>query len=214
MAKKTAEEKDVLESTLSEIEKDFGEGIFTYGSDEIGNLKVIPFSVLSLNAITGIGGVPRGRVVEFHGMDGTFKTTFALDLIIECQKSGGTAALVDAEYAYLPEYGEKLGVDNEKLIIIHPATAEEAFTVMEKLIDTRKVDIIVLDSIAALSPNAESQNDFGASNMGVMARLMGQMFRKLVAKIGKSDTAMIMINQLREALGCVSEDTKIEWTNE
>jgi recombination protein RecA len=192
---------DDLKSILSKIEKDYGEGIYSYAGTDKGTLEVIPLSIPSVNYITGIGGLPKGRIVEFHGMDGTFKTTLAMDAIVQCQKAGGTCAFVDAEYSFSPEYAENLGVDVDALIMIHPASAEEAFNVMERLISSNQVDLIVLDSIAALSPSAELANEFGASNMGVMARLMGQMFRKLVAKVGKSNTCMIFINQLREQLG-------------
>lgn len=194
-------EKESLEQVVKGIQKDFGEGILSYGNEEIGNLGVIPFGITSLDMITGIGGVAKGRITEIHGMDGCFKTTLALYAIAESQKLGGTAAFIDAEYAFLPEYAEKLGVDTEKLILIHPASAEEAFAVLEKLVDSGKISIIVLDSLAALSPQTELSNDFGTSNMGVMARLTGQFFRKITAKIGKTGTALIMLNQLREQLG-------------
>ena len=198
MAKK---EKQSLQDVLLGIQKDFGEGILTSAIEEMGQLEVIPFSIPSMNRITGIGGIGKGRITEFHGMDGTFKTTFCLDLISQCQKMGGTAAFIDAEYSFSAEYAEVLGVDNEKLILIHPSSAEEAFTIIEKLVDSGQVDLIVLDSIASLSPSTELANDFGASNMGVMARLMGQFFRKITAKAGKTNTALVFINQLREMLG-------------
>lgn len=201
MAKKEKQEKTSLNDVLLGITKDFGEGIISKGSEEIGQLEIIPFSISSMNRITGIGGIPKGRITEFHGMDGTFKTTFCLDLLSECQKSGGTVAFIDAEYSFSPEYAEILGVNNNNLILIHPSSAEEAFSVIEKLVDSGEVDAIVLDSIASLSPSTELANDFGASNMGVMARLMGQFFRKITAKAGKTNTALIFINQLREMLG-------------
>lgn len=194
-------EKESLEQVVKTIQKDYGEGILSYGHEEIGNLGVIPFGITSLDMITGIGGLAKGRITEIFGMDGTFKTTIALYAIAECQKQGGTAAFIDAEYAFLPEYAERLGVNTEKLILVHPASAEEAFTILEKLVDSGKVDIIVLDSLAALSPMTELANDFGTSNMGVMARLTGQFFRKITAKIGRTGTALIMLNQLREQLG-------------
>lgn len=196
-----AEKIEDLKETIKSIEKDFGAGIISYGKDEIGTLEVIPFSIISMNRITGIGGIPKGRITDFHGMDGTFKTTFCLDLIAQCQKSGGTCALIDAEYAFSPEYAEGLGVDIDSLILVHPSSAEEAYTILEKLVDTKEVDLIVLDSTTSLSPNAELLNDFGASNMGVMARLSGQFYRKLTAKLGKSNTALVLVGQLREVLG-------------
>ena len=201
MAKEKVVKEESLQDSLNEISKEFGEGVITYASEEIGNLEVIPFGILSVDAITGIGGVPRGRVTEIHGMDGTFKTTFTLELVKQAQSQGLTCAFIDAEYSYYPEYAETIGVDNEKLILIHPASAEEALGIIDKLVETKKIDLIILDSIAALSPNAELQNVFGASNMGVMARLMGQFFRKVTAKIGKTGTTLVMLNQLREALG-------------
>lgn len=190
-----------LKNILKEMQKDYGEGIFTYGSEEVGQLEVIPFSIPSMNRITGIGGIPKGRVTEFSGMDGCFKSTFCLDLVAECQKSGGTAAYVDAEYSYSPEYGEVLGVNNETLLLFHPASAEEAFSIIERLVDSGQVDLIVLDSTTSLSPSTELNNEFGTANMGVMARLNGQFFRKITAKVGKSNTALVLIAQLRESLG-------------
>lgn len=200
MAKK--EEKKVeLKDVLAGISKELGEGAINYAQEEMGSLEVIPFSIPSVNRITGIGGVPRGRLTEFHGMDGTFKTTFTLDLIKNAQSMGITCAFIDAEFSYSPEYAEKLGVDNSKLILVKPNSAEEAFGVMEKLIDSGQVECIVLDSIAALSPETELENEFGKSNIGVMARLMNQALRKLTAKAGKNNVALIFINQLREMLG-------------
>ncbi len=148
-----------------------------------------------------IGGIGKGRITEIHGMDGTFKSTISLYAIKECQAQGGTCVFIDAEYAYSPEYAETIGVDNERLILVHPSSAEEAFNVIEKMVESGDVDLIVLDSLAALSPSAELANDFGASNMGVMARLVGQFFRKLTAKLGKTKTAFVVLNQLREMLG-------------
>lgn len=191
------EEKDLMTS----LRETFEEGAVSYGKDELGNLGSIPFGIPSLDAITGIGGIGKGRITEIHGMDGTFKTSLALSAIAECQKEGGTCVFIDAEYAYSPEYGETLGVDNDKLILLHPASAEEAFAMIDKATDSKQVALIVLDSLAALSPVTELSNDFGASNMGVMARLTGQFFRKITAKIGKTKTALIILNQLREQLG-------------
>ncbi len=193
--------KEKFSDVVIEMNKEFEEGVFSYGNEEIGNLGVIPFGILSLDGITGIGGIAKGRISEIHGMDGSFKTTLALHLIVECQKTGGTCAFIDAEYAYLPEYAEKIGVDNDKLILVHPASAEEAYKAIEKLVDSKRIDLIVLDSLAALSPVTELTNDFGSSNMGVMARLTGQFFRKITAKVGKTGTALVILNQLREQLG-------------
>lgn len=198
---KEKKQLESLEDVLKSIEKDFGEGIISMGNKELGALEVIPFTIPSMNRITTIGGVPKGRIIEFHGMDGTFKTTFTLDLILSCQRAGGKCAFIDAEYSFSPEYAEALGVNVEDLILIHPSSAEEAFAVLERLTDTKQIDLLILDSIAALSPSTELANEFGTSNMGVMARLMGQFFRKLVAKVGKANMALVMINQLREQLG-------------
>lgn len=195
------EKTEGLDDVLKKIRKEYGDSIISYGKDDVGNFGVIPFGITSLDMITGIGGIPKGRVTEVHGMDGTFKTTFTLELIKSSQKKGGKCAFIDAEYAYQPEYAETIGVDNNTLILVHPSSAEECFNVIESLVDSGEIDLIVLDSIAALSPNAELQNEFGSSNMGVMARLMGQFFRKITAKVGKTGTALVMINQLREMLG-------------
>lgn len=200
MAKKEEKKLD-LKEIIAEMQKDLGEGAITYASEELGMQGVIPFSFPSLNRITGIGGIPRGRLVEISGMDGTFKSTIVLDSIANEQKLGGTCAFIDAEFSFSPEYAEKLGVDTEKLILIHPASAEEAFGVIEKLIDSGQVSLIALDSIAALSPNTELENEFGKSNIGVMARLLNQALRKLTAKAGKTNTTLFFINQQRELLG-------------
>lgn len=194
---KRVEEKDLV----VRLSESFGEGVISYASDELGNLGVIPFGIPTIDAITGIGGIGKGRLTEIHGMDGTFKTTLALCAIAECQKNKGICAFIDAEFAYSPEYGEILGVDNETLILVHPASAEEAFKAIEELVDSKQVSLIVLDSLAALSPITELANEFGSSNMGVMARLTGQFFRKITAKMGKTKTALIVLNQLREQLG-------------
>ena len=191
---------DKLDSVLKSLEKD-SPGLVTFAKELEGKLEVIPFTIPSLDAITGVGGVVKGRMTEIFGMDGTFKTTLALYAIAEAQRRGGMCAFIDAEFAFSAEYAEKIGVDIDQLILIHPSSAEEAFNVMEKLIDTKEIDLIVLDSIASLSPSTELANEFGSSNMGVMARLIGQMLRKLTAKLGKSNTALILINQLREQLG-------------
>lgn len=211
MAKKEEKKLD-LKEIIAGISKELGEGAINYAQDEMGTLEVIPFSIPSVNKITGIGGVARGRLTEFHGMDGTFKTTFTLDLIKNAQKLGITCAFIDAEFSYSPEYAERLGVNNETLILVKPNSAEEAFGVIEKLIDSGQVGCIVLDSIAALSPETELENEFGKSNIGVMARLMNQALRKLTAKAGKNNVALVFINQLREMLGCVGENTKVFWT--
>lgn len=192
-----------MKESLEKAMKEFSEkpGLITTALEEVGELEVIPFNIPSLDNITGIGGVPRGRITEIYGMDGTFKTTFTLYLIRAAQQAGGMCVFVDAEFAFSPEYAERLGVDLGKLILVHPSSAEEAFNVIEKLTDTGEIALVVIDSIAALSPEAEQQNSFGASNMGVMARLMSQMFRKTVSKIGASNTSLVIINQLREKLG-------------
>lgn len=195
------EEKKNLESILNSLKKDYGNEILSYGNDKVGDFGTIPFGTHSLDAITGIGGIPKGRVTELHGMDGTFKTTFTLELARECQQQNGKVAFIDAEYAFSAEYAETLGVNTEDILLIHPASAEECFSVIERLVESKEIDLIILDSLAALSPNAELANEFGSSNMGVMARLMGQFFRKVVAKIGKTGCTLVIINQLRESLG-------------
>jgi len=201
MAKKETAKAVDLKDVLAEIEKEYGEGTISKGRENLGPIDVIPFSIPSMNRISGIGGIARGRITEFHGMDGTYKSTLAFDLIRSCQEMGGTAILVDAEYAYSEEYAASCGVDIDELIVVHTESAEKTFTIMEKLVATKKADLIVVDSIAALSPETELENEFGKSNIGVMARLMGQMFRKVVATVGKTNTALVFINQLREQLG-------------
>lgn len=195
------EKKTSLSDAVKSLEKEYGEGLVLQGADSIPVRGVIPFSYPSLNMITGIGGIARGRIIEIHGLDGTFKTSFLLDLIAQEQKLGGKCVFIDAEYSYDPEYAIRLGVNVEELIVIQPSTAEEAFTATERLVDTGEVSLIGVDSIAALSPNAEAQNDFGASNMGVFARLFGQFFRKMTSKLGKSGCTLVFLNQLRDGLG-------------
>lgn len=193
-------EKKDLASVITSIQKKLGKNTIKFGSKE-EKVDVIPFSIPSMNKITGIGGIPKGRLVEFHGMDGTFKSTFALDIIKNAQAKGLVCVYVDAEYTFSAEYAEKVGVDVESLVIIQPNSAEEAFDLMEQLIDSGEIGVIVLDSLAALSPQTELENEFGKANIGVMARLVGQALRKLTGKIGKTNTALVFLNQLREQLG-------------
>lgn len=193
-------EKIKLDVLLKEFDKQ-EKGMVKFAKEDIGKQEFIPFGIPSVDNITGVGGIGRGRITEISGMDGTFKTTLALNATKEAQKVGDTCAFIDVEHAFSPEYAEKIGVDTSKLILVHPNSAEEAFLVMERLIDTGEIGLIVLDSIAALCPTTEQENEFGKSNIGVMARLMGQMLRKLTAKISKTNTAVILLNQQREMLG-------------
>jgi recombination protein RecA len=190
-----------LQDTIKELNKDYGENFITNGSDDSVITGVIPFNIPSLDFITQIGGVPRGRVIEFSGMDGTHKTYLNLCLIASEQQLGGICALVNAEFSFDPIFAASLGVDLNKLILVHPDSTEQAFNALERLAASGKVSLIVVDSFTALSPETEKANDFGASNMGVAARLNSQLFRKIVSKLSKSGTTLSIINQLREKLG-------------
>lgn len=198
---KVKTEKGSLADIISNLQKELGEGAISFGEEYTSQGGVIPFTIPSLNEITGIGGIPRGRLIEISGMDGTFKTTLMLDAIASEQQLGGLAAFVDAEFSFDENYATKLGVDVSKLILVHPKSAEEAFAIIEKLIDSKQVSLICLDSIAALSPETELENEFGKSNIGVMARLLNQALRKLTAKAGHTNTTLFFSNQLRELLG-------------
>ena len=201
MAKEKKEETKGLQSTIDKLNKDFGGGIVTKGSEKLGLQGIIPFGILSLDKITDIGGIPRGRVVEIHGMDGTFKTTFALLAIAEEQKKGGVCVFIDAEYSFSAEYAMSLGVDIDALILGHPESMEKAYEMIDRFSTSGEVTLIVLDSMTSLSPETELANDYGASNMGVASRINGQFFRKVTNKLGTNNCTLIVLNQLREKLG-------------
>ncbi|MFA4844362.1 MAG: recombinase RecA [Candidatus Margulisiibacteriota bacterium] len=187
---------------IAQIEKNFGKGsIMKMGEATKMNVETIPTGVLSLDAALGVGGLPRGRVIEIYGPEGGGKTTVSLHVIAEAQKRGGTAAFIDAEHAMDPNYARKLGVNIDNLLISQPDYGEQALEIAETLIRSGAIDVIVIDSVAALVPKAEIEGDMGDAVMGLQARLMSQALRKLTAVISKSKTVMIFINQLREKIG-------------
>ena len=206
------EKKKALEVAMSQIEKQFGKGSvmklgeFKAMEMKLGEFKAmeveaIPTGALSLDIALGIGGVPRGRIIEIYGPESSGKTTLALHVIAEAQKSGGEAAFIDAEHALDPIYAKKLGVDIDNLIVSQPDTGEQALEITESLIRSGALDVIVVDSVAALVPKAEIDGDMGDSHMGLQARLMSQALRKLAGALNKTKTVLIFINQLREKIG-------------
>lgn len=198
------EEKDkALESALMQIYKQYGKGaIMKLGSDEASmTIDVISTGSISLDIATGVGGIPRGRITEIYGPESSGKTTLALHIIAEAQKKGGKAAFIDAEHALDPEYARKLGVDINELLVSQPDTGEQALEICEVLVRSGAIDVVVIDSVAALVPKAEILGEMGDSHMGLHARLMSQAMRKLAGAIQKSNTAAIFINQLREKVG-------------
>lgn len=209
MAKEKKEEAAVntdklkaLQAAMEKIEKSYGKGaIMTLGNDHIENIEVIPTGSIGLNAALGVGGYPRGRIVEIYGPESSGKTTLAIHAIAEAQKMGGIAAFIDAEHAFDRFYAQKLGVDIDNLLVSQPDSGEQALEIAEQLIRSAAVDIIVIDSVAALTPKAEIEGEMGDSKMGLQARLMSQALRKLTAAISKTKTSCIFINQLREKIG-------------
>jgi recombination protein RecA len=197
------EKAKALEMAVSQIEKQFGKGtIMKLGAEGYkGEVEVIPTGALSLDIALGVGGVPRGRVVEIFGPEGGGKTTLSLQIIANAQRLGGTAAFVDAEHAMDPTYAKKLGVDIENLLVSQPDNGEQALEITETLVRSGAVDVIVIDSVAALVPRAEIEGEMGDAQMGLQARLMSQALRKLTASISKSKTCVIFINQIREKIG-------------
>lgn len=197
-----SEKKKALEMALGQIEKQFGKGaIMKLGESSHLNIEAIPTGALSLDIALGVGGVPRGRIVEVFGPESSGKTTVALHVVAEAQKGGGEAAFIDAEHALDPVYAKKLGVDIENLIVSQPDTGEQALEIAEALVRSGAVDVIVVDSVAALVPKAEIDGDMGDAHVGLQARLMSQALRKLAGVINKSKTTVIFINQLREKVG-------------
>ena len=197
-----AEKKKALEVAMSQIEKQFGKGsVMKLGDFKAMEVEAIPTGALSLDIALGIGGVPRGRIIEIFGPESSGKTTLALHIIAEAQKMGGEAAFIDAEHALDPVYARKLGVDIDDLIVSQPDTGEQALEITESLIRSGALDVVVVDSVAALVPKAEIDGDMGDSHMGLQARLMSQALRKLAGAINKSKTVLIFINQLREKIG-------------
>ena len=196
------EKRKALEVAMSQIEKQFGKGsVMKLGEFKAMEVEAIPTGALSLDIALGIGGVPRGRIIEVFGPESSGKTTLALHVIAEAQKMGGEAAFIDAEHALDPVYAKKLGVDIDNLIVSQPDTGEQALEITEALVRSGALDVIVVDSVAALVPKAEIDGDMGDSHMGLQARLMSQALRKLAGAINKSKTVLIFINQLREKIG-------------
>ena len=196
------EKLKALQITLDKIEKDFGKGsIMKMGDKAISDVPTISSGSIGLDAALGIGGYPRGRVVEIYGPESSGKTTLAIHAIAEAQKLGGIAAIIDAEHAFDRTYAEKLGVDVETLLISQPDNGEQALEITENLIRSGAIDIIVIDSVAALTPKAEIEGEMGDSKMGLQARLMSQALRKLTGTISKTNTCCVFINQLRDKIG-------------
>ena len=197
-----SEKKKALDVALSQIEKQFGKGsVMKLGEFKAMEVEAIPTGALSLDIALGIGGVPRGRIIEVFGPESSGKTTLALHIIAEAQKMGGEAAFIDAEHALDPVYARKLGVDIDNLIVSQPDTGEQALEITEALVRSGALDVVVVDSVAALVPKAEIDGEMGDSHMGLQARLMSQALRKLAGAINKSKTVLIFINQLREKIG-------------
>ena len=198
----SSERSKALEVALSQIEKQFGKGaVMTLGEKVDSTIESIPTGAISLDVALGVGGVPKGRIIEIFGPESSGKTTVALHMIAEAQHLGGTAAFIDAEHALDPGYAQKLGVDIDNLIVSQPDTGEQALEITEALVRSGAVDIIVIDSVAALVPKAEIDGDMGDAHVGLQARLMSQALRKLAGVISKSNSVAIFINQLREKVG-------------
>ncbi len=197
-----SEKKKALEAAIGQIEKQFGKGaVMKMGENTHLNVEAIPTGSLALDLALGIGGVPRGRIVEIYGPESSGKTTVALHIIAEAQKRGGEVAFIDAEHALDPQYAKNLGVDVDELIVAQPDTGEQALEIAEALVRSGALDVLVVDSVAALVPKAEIEGEMGDSHVGLQARLMSQALRKLAGVVNKSNTTAIFINQLREKVG-------------
>ena len=211
MAKKEKDEKTLdakeaklkaLQAALGKIEKDFGKGsIMRLGDDKVEKVEVIPTGSIGLDIALGVGGYPKGRIIEIYGPESSGKTTLAIHAIAEAQKAGGIAAIIDAEHAFDRFYAEALGVDVENLLISQPDNGEQALEIADQLISSAAVDLVVIDSVAALTPKAEIEGTMGDNKVGLQARLMSQALRKLTSTISKTNTTCIFINQLREKIG-------------
>ena len=197
-----SEKLKALQAAMDKIEKTFGKGsIMKMGDDNVQEVEVIPTGSIALNAALGVGGYPKGRIIEIYGPESSGKTTLAIHAIAEAQKAGGIAAFIDAEHAFDRFYAAKLGVDVDNLWISQPDNGEQALEIAEQLIRSSAIDIIVIDSVAALTPKAEIEGDMGDNKVGLQARLMSQALRKLTSAISKTNTTCIFINQLREKIG-------------
>ncbi|MDX2085176.1 MAG: recombinase RecA [Candidatus Melainabacteria bacterium] len=197
-----AERRRALRYTLEKIERDFGKGAIMKLGDRTGiSLDAIPTGALSLDLALGVGGLPRGRIVEIYGPESSGKTTLTLSVVAQAQKTGGIAAFVDAEHALDPEYAQRLGVNIDELLVSQPDTGEQALEITEQLVRSGAVDVVVIDSVAALVPKAEIEGEMGDAHVGLQARLMSQALRKLTAIVGKTRTTVVFINQLRQKIG-------------
>ncbi len=197
-----ADKARAIENTLGQIERQFGKGaIMRLGQQEVTAIASIPTGSLAVDSALGIGGFPRGRVIEVFGPESSGKTTLALSVIAQAQKAGGSAAFIDAEHALDAEYAVKLGVDIDNLLVSQPDNGEQALEIAEMLVRSNSIDVVVVDSVAALVPRAELEGEMGDSHVGLQARLMSQALRKLTAIVAKSGTCMIFINQIREKIG-------------
>src|SRR6187455_3378682 len=198
----TADRGKAVDAALSNIEKKFGKGsIMRLGEREVSDIPAISTTSLSLDAAIGVGGVPRGRIVEIYGPESSGKTTLALHIVAEAQKAGGVAAYIDAEHAMDADYAGKLGVDVDQLLISQPDSGEQALEIAEALVRSGGIDVVVVDSVAALVPRAELDGEMGDSLPGLQARLMSQALRKLTAVVGRTNTSLLFINQIREKIG-------------
>ena len=198
----SAEKLKALQMAMAKIDKDFGKGaIMRLGEDKVEDVPVISTGSVGLNLALGVGGYPRGRIIEIYGPESSGKTTLAIHAMAEVQKQGGIAAIIDAEHAFDRFYAEKLGVDTDNLVIAQPDCGEQALEIADELIRSSAVDLVVIDSVAALTPKAEIEGDMGDNKLGLQARLMSQALRKLTATINKTQTTCIFINQLREKIG-------------
>ncbi|MEZ2371868.1 recombinase RecA [Arthrobacter sp. RCC_34] len=202
MAAATPDRAKALEAALAQIDKQFGKGsIMRLGDDTRAPIEVIPTGSIAMDVALGIGGLPRGRVVEIYGPESSGKTTVALHAVANAQRNGGLAAFIDAEHALDPEYAGKLGVDTDALLVSQPDTGEQALEIMDMLVSSGALDIIVIDSVAALVPRAEIEGEMGDSHVGLQARLMSQALRKITGRLNQTKTTAIFINQLREKIG-------------
>ena len=199
---KDLDKKEALSRALAQIDKDFGKGaVMRLGENLKMDIEAIPTGILPLDIATGIGGLPRGRIIEIYGPESSGKTTVSLHIIAEAQRNGGEVAFIDAEHALDPIYAKKIGVDIDSLLVSQPDTGEQALEITDALVRSNAIDVIVIDSVAALTPRQEIEGDMGDSHMGLHARLMSQALRKLTSVISRSKTVVIFINQLREKVG-------------
>ncbi len=200
--KENTEKEKVLKLTIDKIQKDFGAGsIMRLGEKQVQDVEVVPTGSLGLDIALGVGGLPKGRIVEIYGPESSGKTTIATHVIAESQKNGGVCAIIDAEHAFDSSYAKKLGVDVDSLLIAQPDNGEQALEIADRLILSGALDVVVIDSVAALVPKGELEGEMGDSKIGLQARLMSQALRKLTATVGKTNTICIFINQLREKIG-------------